>query len=68
MKRRVDKVNEMRETVNLDVEDEIRARSREKRETLLKETALPLAIPTDHSLAIKSSLSISWNKLRKLRR
>lgn len=68
VKRRVDKVKDMRETVNLEVEDEIRALSSEKRQALLKETSLPLVVPIDHSLAIKSSLSISWNKLRKLRR
>ena len=53
--------------IGLDLEEEIQAMPREKRRELLW-GSLPVEIPVDHSLAIKSSLSISWNKLRKLRR
>ena len=65
--RRALRVEEMRETINLDVEDELTVMPRERRDALLKQS-VPLTISVDHALAIKSMLSISWNKLRKLRR
>lgn len=67
LQRRVHKIREVREMTSLEVEDEIRAMPREKRQELLIE-ALPLTIPTSHALAMKSILSISWSKLRTLRR
>ena len=46
----------MRETISLDVEDELLVLPRERRDALHKETV----IPVDQALAIKSSLSINF--------
>ena len=37
---------------------------REDREAILCEAALPVKIPTDHGLALKSDLQLPWNKMR----
>lgn len=50
------------------LQDEIAHLAKEDREALLSEAALPIAIPTDHSLAMKSDLQIPWNKMRAIRR
>lgn len=47
---------------------EIKSLSKEEREQLLSEAQLPIYIPPDHALALKSDLSIPWNKLRTLAR
>lgn len=60
-------VGDVRKATSIDLEDEIKVLPQEKRHILLKD-ALPVTIPIDHTLAMKSSLSISWNKLRALRR
>ena len=68
VRRRVQQVHSLRDALGVQLEDEVKALSKGERELLLKEVALPVAIPIDHTLALKSSLSISWNKLRTLRR
>lgn len=47
---------------------EVKALSKEERESILQEAQLPIFIPTDHALAMKADLSLPWNKLRILRR
>ena len=41
---------------------EIKSLSKTEREDLLKQAQLPVVIPADHALAIKSDLGIPWNK------
>ena len=57
-----------RNVVGLPLEEEVRIMPREERQKLLGEIRLPLEIPIDHCLAMKSSLSLSWTTLRTLRR
>ena len=52
----------------MDLVDEVKALPKAARQDLLNEASLPLEIPADHALAMKANLSISWNKLRTLRR
>ena len=66
--RRVSHVQAVRDVMGVCVDDEIQALPRTEREKLLAGASLPLQISVDHSLAMKSNLSISWNKLRILRR
>ena len=66
VQRRVDNIREARESLGVCLEEEVRALSRESRQELLIETALPIEIPPEHTLAMKANLSISWNKLRTL--
>ena len=66
--RRVQQVQNLRETLGVNLEEELRAVPKNERQDLLRGIALPIAIPPDHSLAMKANLSISWNKLRTLRR
>lgn len=47
---------------------EIRCLSKEERQQLLHGAGLPVVIPTDHALAMKADLSLSWEKLRVIRR
>ena len=47
------------------LQEEVKALSKEDRRVLLQEAALPIVVTTEHALA---TLSISWNKLRTLRR
>ena len=68
VKRRVQKVSELRDALGLSLADEVQALSKKKRAEELQGIGLPVQLPTDHSLAIKASLSMSWNKLRALRR
>ena len=66
--RRIQKIREARIALGIELEEEIRALSKQQRQNLLREVGLPLEIPIDHTLAIKSNLAISWTKLRTLRR
>ena len=50
------------------MQDELKRLSKKEREDLLKDASLPVEIPTDHALAMKADLAISWNKLRTVRR
>ena len=50
------------------MQSKIKSLNKEEREDLLKEASLPIKIPTEHVLAIKSDLALSWNKLRIVRR
>ena len=68
IQRRVHHIREVRESLGMGLEEEVRVLSKERRQELLKEVALPLEIPPEHTLAMKATLSISWNKLRTLRR
>ena len=61
-------MEDVRGTIGIGLEEEVRALSKERRQELLKEAALPVEIPPEHALAIKANLSISWNKLRTLQR
>ena len=42
--------------------------SKESREAILGEASLPVHIPVDHGLAMKSDLQLPWNKMRAIRR
>lgn len=68
MHHRLVQVQKLRDTLGVSLEDEVRAMSKPERQQMLKEIALPVEIPVDHTLAIKSNLAISWNKLCTLRR
>ncbi len=59
VQRRVQQVKELRENLGVGLEEELRALPKNERQQLLREAALPIEIPSDHSLA--------WNKLRTLR-
>ena len=50
------------------LEDEVKAIPKETRTALPKDMALPIKIPTEHSLALKATTTVSWNKLRTLTR
>ena len=39
----------------------MKALSKEDRRVLLQEAALPIVVTTEHALAMKATLSISWN-------
>ena len=62
IQRRVQQVRTLRDHLGVGLEQELRALPMGERQELLKEVALPIQIPPDHCL------SISWNKLRTLRR
>lgn len=47
---------------------ELKALSKSEREDIIESAQLPVVIPTDHSLAMKADLGISWTKLRIIRR
>ena len=53
---------------DVDLQEEVRAMTKHSRQEFLRDIGLPLEIPTDHCLAMKAGLSISWNKFRTLRR
>ena len=54
--------------VQVQLQDELKSLSKKEREDLLKDASLPIEIPTEHALAMKADLAISWNKLRTVRR
>ena len=59
----------MRNTLGIDIQEEVGTLTKEEKQKLkLLKEALPLEIPADHALAMKSTLGISWTKLRTLRR
>ena len=64
---RVQQVQNLRQTLGVDLEEELRVLPENERQELLRGTALSIEICL-HSLALKTNLSISWNKLRTLRR
>ena len=47
---------------------EIAHLTKESREAILGEASLPVKIPVDHGLAMKSDLQLPWNKMRAIRR
>ena len=57
----------LHETLGVDLGEELRALPIKERGDLLSGAAIPIEIP-EHSLAIKANLALSWNKLRTLRR
>ena len=61
-------LDDVRRVLQLDIEDEVQAMSKERRRALLEDASLPVEIPTAVSLAMKTTLSIPWSKLRILRR
>ena len=60
-------LDDVRRVLQLDLEDEVQAMSKERRRAL-EDASLPVEIPTAVSLAMKTTLSIPWSKLRILRR
>ena len=68
VQRRLQQLRGTRSALRIELEDEMRALPKERRQQLLQEVGLPLEIPAEHALAMKATLSISWNKLRILRR
>ena len=68
VKRRITAIREVREALSVDLGEEVRALPLSMRKELLAEAGLPIEIPANHALAMKANLSISWNKLRVLRR
>ena len=50
------------------MQSEVKALTKEERETLLREAQLPIEIPPNHALAIKADLAIPWEKMRKVSR
>lgn len=65
--RRLRQVQVARSTIGVGLEDEVKVLPKQDRQKLLQD-ALPLEIPAEHTLAMKTSLGISWTKLRTLRR
>ena len=65
---RIQNIREARIALGIELEEKIRALSKQQRPNLLREVGLPLEIPINCTLAIKSNLAISWTKLRTLRR
>ena len=47
---------------------EVQSLSVERKEELLKEASLPLVIPADHGLAIKTTNRFTWKQMRGVRR
>lgn len=47
---------------------EIKVLSLEERQELIGKANLPITISTEHSLALKSNLGISWNQMREVTR
>ena len=68
LKRRVQQVQAIRSNLDLSITDELQIMPLQERAEKLKEVALPITIPTKHSLAMKANLSLPWNKLRCLQR
>ncbi len=68
VQRRVLVVKEVRGSVSVGLNEELKALPKERRQELLRDVALPLEIPLEHTLAMKANLAISWNKLRTLTR
>ena len=68
VQRRVHTLKEVRGALAVDIAEEVKALPKARRQELLSEAGLPLEIPSNHALAIKANLSISWSKLRTLRR
>ena len=46
------------------LQHEVVHQTKEIREAILGEASLPIQIPLDHGLAMKSDLQLSWNKMR----
>lgn len=45
---------------------EVKSLSKEEWPELFQHAQLPVVIPMEHALAMKSNLGLSWNKLRSL--
>ena len=58
----------LHKTLGVNLEEQLRALPKNERQDLLRGIALLIEIPPDHSLAMKANLSVSWSKLRTLRR
>ena len=50
------------------LQHEIAHLTKESREAILDEASLPIQIPVDHGLAMKSDLQLPWNKMRAIRK
>ena len=68
LKRRIQTIKDTRMAVDINMHDEVKVMPKQSRQEPLKEVGLPFETPVDHCLAMKASLSTSWNKLRTLRR
>ena len=73
LKRRSDSISKLRDITSggdstIQLRAEIQSLTKDQWEELLAKANLPVVIPTDHALAMKADLSISWSKLRVIRR
>lgn len=73
LRNRSHQLEEMREAIsggssNIQMQNEITYLPEESRAAILSEAALPIQIPTDHSLAMKAHLQLPWSKIRAIRR
>ena len=59
LQRHIQNISELRSSVGVGLQEEMRALPLEERQALLQEAALPVQIPTEHTLAMKATLSIS---------
>lgn len=50
------------------MEAEVQSLPKERRKHLLKEASLPLVIPADHGLAMKTCQRFTWKQMREVRR
>lgn len=53
---------------SVQIHHEIKRLTKDERQQLLHTAELPVVIPADQGLAMKADLSLSWNKLRIIRR
>ena len=73
LRRRSQQLDRVREVVSGgsstdQLQHEISHLSKESRDAILGEASLPIQIPVDHGLAMKSDLQLPWNKMRAIRR
>ena len=68
LKRRSNEISRVRSIASggdttAQLEAEVKSLTKEERGELLQQVQLPVAIPTDHALAMKADLGLPWNKL-----
>lgn len=71
--RRTHKLSHAREFISggdssAQMQSEMRCLTRQEREELLQDAHLPIVIPTDHALAMKADLALSWGKVEVISR
>ena len=65
--RRMKKVAQVRDSLDVTLQQEVKALSRQKRQEMVEALNLPINVSAKQVLAMKSCLSLSWNTMRKLR-